>query len=168
MPTRLRFLYSGLAFIVLVIPATQIFGELSRRSDIWWTPLPLATSLAQSRDRVEIYARGKPLDALLEAGQLRVADQAGSTALGANEITVRFNNWDRVRAERVPMLLLYAGAFGVGLALLFAIPTPRRRVDTSSRWPASSLLLASSFIQFPRVDSKNAPPSLPTHPGGGR
>jgi len=76
--------------------------ELSRRSDIWWTPLPLATSLAQSRDRVEIYARGKPLDALLEAGQLRVADQAGSTALGANEITLRFNNWHRVRAERVP------------------------------------------------------------------
>jgi len=125
MPTRLRFLYSGLAFILLVIPATQIYRELSRRSDIWWTPLPLATSLAQSRDRVEIYARGKPLDALLEAGQLRVADQAGSTALGANEITLRFNNWDRVRAERVPMLLLYAGAFGVRLAILFVIATGR-------------------------------------------
>jgi len=35
-------------FILLVIPATQIYGELSRRSDIWWTPLPLATSLARA------------------------------------------------------------------------------------------------------------------------
>src|SRR5258706_12283585 len=102
MPTRLRFLYSGLALILLVIPATQIYRELSRRPDIWWTPLPLATSLAQSRDRVEIYAAGKPLDALLEAGQFRAADQAGSTRLGAHAITVRFNNWDRVRAEPVP------------------------------------------------------------------
>src|SRR6267378_2574876 len=125
MPTRLRFLYSGLTFLLLLMPALEIYRELSRPSDIWWTPLPLASSLAESRDRVEIYARGKPLGALLEAGQLRVADQAGSTALGANEITVRFNNWDRVRAERVPMLLLYAGAFGVGLALLFVIATGR-------------------------------------------
>jgi len=125
MQTRLRFLYSGLVFILLVIPATQIYRELSRRSDIWWTPLPLASSLAESQDRVEIYARGKPLRALLEAGQVRIADQAGSTALGANEITVRFNNWDRVRAGRVPMLLLYAGAFGAALAILFVIATGR-------------------------------------------
>jgi len=56
---------------------------------------------------------------------VRIADQAGSTALGANEITVRLNNWDRVRAERVPMLLLYAGAFGAALAILFVIATGR-------------------------------------------
>ncbi len=96
MQTRLRFLYSGLVFILLVIPATQIYRELSRRSDIWWTPLPLASSLAESQDRVEIYARGKPLGALLEAGQVRIADQAGSTA-----------------------------AFGAALAILFVIATGR-------------------------------------------
>src|SRR6267378_315265 len=121
MPTRLRFLYSGLTFLLLLMPALEIYRELSRPSDIWWTPLPLASSLAESRDRVEIYARGKPLGALLDSRQLWITDQGGSSALGAHEITFRFNNWDRMRVGRLPVLLLYAGAFGAGLVLLAVI-----------------------------------------------
>jgi hypothetical protein len=125
MPLRNRILFSALAGVLFVIPALALFRELSTRPDIWWTPLPMALSPSESQDRVEIYVRGKPLGALLEAKQLSVTDPSGSSALGANEIGLRFNNWDRVRAARLPMLLLYAASCGGGAVLLLLVATGR-------------------------------------------
>jgi len=125
MPLRLRLFFSVLIVALLLIPATPLYRELSSRSDIWWTPLPMAPSLSESQDRVEIYVRGKPLGALLEARQLSVADGAGPSVLGADEIRLRFNNWDRVRVARFPMLLMYAASCGGGVVLLLLIATGR-------------------------------------------
>jgi len=85
----------------------------------------MALSLTESQDRVEIYVRGKPLGALVNAGQLRMTDGSGSIALRESEIGLRFNNWDRVRAARIPILLVYAAACGVGAVLLLVIATGR-------------------------------------------
>ena len=125
MPPRLRLMYSGLTLISLLLPAVAIYSELSRRPDIWWTPLPMAVTLSDSRDRIEIYADGKPLAAALAAQQLWIRDEAGSRALSADQIRLRFNNWDRVRASRVPLLLLYAAVFGGGAVALLVIATGR-------------------------------------------
>ena len=125
MPLRVRLFFSALTAALLLIPVLALYRELSRRPDIWWTPPPMALSLSQSRDRVEIYVRGKPLGALLEARQLSVADEAGSSALDAHEIGLRFNNWDRVRAARLTTLLLYAASCGGGAVLLLLIATGR-------------------------------------------
>jgi hypothetical protein len=125
MPSRLRLFFSILSGVLLLIPALALYREFSRRSDIWWTPPPMALSLSDSRDRVEIYVRGKPLGALLEARQLSVTDAGGASALGAQDIGLRFNNWDRVRATRLPMLLLYAATCGAGAVLLLLIATGR-------------------------------------------
>jgi hypothetical protein len=134
MPTRLRLFFSGLTGVLLLIPALALYRELSRRPDIWWTPPPLALSLSESQERVEIYVRGKPLGALLEARQLSVTDEAGSRALSPDEIRLRFNNWDRVRAARLPLLLVYAGSCGGGAVLLLLIATGSlaHRSDDSS------------------------------------
>ncbi len=125
MPRRLRLFFSTLTATLLLIPALALYRELSRRPDIWWTPPAMALSLTQSHDRVEIYARGKPLDALLEARQLWIGEEAGPNVLEAREIGLRFNNWDRVRAAQIPLLLTYAAAFGAGIVLLFLIATGR-------------------------------------------
>ena len=125
MPLRLRLFFSALIAALLLIPATALYRELSGRSDIWWTPLPMAPSLSESRDRVEIYVRGKPLGDLLEARRLSLADEAGPSVLGADEIRLRFNNWDRVRVVRLPILLMYAASCGGGAALLLLIATGR-------------------------------------------
>ena len=125
MPLRLRLFFSALTCSLLLIPALALYRELSRRPDIWWTPLPLALSPSESQDRVQIYVRGKPLAALLEARQLSVTDERGSSPLETHEIGLRINNWDRVRAERLPVLLLYAASIGGGLVLLLVIATGR-------------------------------------------
>ena len=125
MPPRLRVFYSLLTAALLFIPTVALYNELSRRPDIWWTPLAMALSLADSKDRVEIYMRGQPLAGLLDQKRLSITDGAGSRVLRVEDIGLRFNNWDRVRAARLPLLLLYAAACGGGIVLLVLIATGR-------------------------------------------
>src|SRR5213593_4834758 len=125
MPPRIRFLYASLAVVFFCIAAVPVYRELSRPTDIWWTPRTMLVPLTASQDRVEIYARGKLLGTLLEAGQLRIAEDTGSSALAASEVGLRFNNWDRVRADRLPLLLGYAAVCGAMGVILLLIATGR-------------------------------------------
>ncbi|HEX9705671.1 MAG TPA: hypothetical protein VGA20_10520 [Gemmatimonadales bacterium] len=120
MPPHLRRFFATLSFGFFLIAAVPLFRQLTRRPDIWWTPRPLLVPLAQGLDRVEVYARGEPLVALLEAGQVRLVEGGGSTSLTANDVGFRFNNWDRIRAQGLPMLLASAAACG-GAAVLFLL-----------------------------------------------
>ena len=125
MPSRLRVFYSLLTAALLLIPIVALYSELARRSDIWWTPPALALSLTESKDRVQIFAEGRPLETLLEQKQVSITDGAASHVLTTQEIGLRFNNWDRVRGQRLPLLLFYAGACGAGVILLLVIATGR-------------------------------------------
>jgi hypothetical protein len=107
------------------VAAVPLYRELSRRRDIWWTPRTMLIPLAESTDRVEIYALGQPLTALLQAGQVRMAEDGSMRVLTAGEIGLRFNNWERVRAERLPVLLASAAGCGVAVLMLLLIMTGR-------------------------------------------
>src|SRR5438093_13506216 len=96
----------------------RVYGFLHERSDIWWTPLAMLVPLGASQDRVAVYVRGNELQDLLGAGRLRLVTDSGPRVLSAADIGFRFNNWDRVRAERAPVVLQYAAAAGVAGALL--------------------------------------------------
>ena len=125
MPRRLRVFYSMLTGVLLLIPAIALYSELSKRSDIWWTPRAMALSLDESRDRVEVYARDHPLVTLLEQGRVSITDGAVSEVLKPQDVGLRFNNWYRIRAQRLPLLLLYAAACGGGVVLLLMTATGR-------------------------------------------
>ena len=81
--------------------------------------------LAESTDRVEIYALGQPLTALLQASQVRMAEGGSMRVLTASDIGLRVNNWDRVRAEHLPVLLASAAGCGVAVLMLLLIMTGR-------------------------------------------
>ena len=125
MPSRLRLFYSLLIGALLFTPAFTISRELFRSADIWWTPLALASSLSGSKDRVEVYAHGKPLQDLLAAQQLWLRLDTVSRPLTTQEIRLRFNNSDSVRAKRLPLLLVDAASCGAGAVLLLLIATGR-------------------------------------------
>jgi len=127
MPPRIRLIFSSLMVVLFLIPALSLYRDLARRDDIWWTPYALRVPLAESQDRVEIYVGGRPIGALLEAGELRLSDQPGSSILSPQEIGLRFNNWDRVRARRIPVLLTYAAACGA-MGMLFLLFVTGRMV----------------------------------------
>src|SRR5256885_15194079 len=118
MAPRLRRFFSGLALGFSRSPAVALYSELARRSDIWWTPPAMASTLGDSRDRVEIYAGNKPLAAWLTAQQLWIRDDAGSRAGSADQIRLRFNNWDQTRVARLTLLLVYSATPGAGLVIL--------------------------------------------------
>jgi hypothetical protein len=125
MPTRVRLFFSILTVVFFFVAAAPLYRELSRPKDIWWTPHAMLVPLARSQDRVEIYIRGKPLGTLIEAGQLRLTDERGSSVLTPNEIGLRFNNWDRVRAQHLPVSLSSAAACGAMVVLFILVATGR-------------------------------------------
>src|SRR5689334_5223762 len=110
MPRNLRWFYASLIAILLMIPLVTIANLSAGSADIWWTPLPLALSVATARDRVEIYVRGERLDAVLNQKRLSLSDPTGLRAVEPEEVRLRFNNWDRIRAGRLPLLLACAAS----------------------------------------------------------
>jgi len=102
---------------LLLTSVPRLVGFLNQRSDIWWTPATMAVPLAESGGRVEIYGRGMPLAQLLDAGQLATTG-ANTQALTKSDVRIRFNNWDRVRAQKTRSLLLSAATAGAGAIFL--------------------------------------------------
>src|SRR6266581_3025283 len=85
----------------------------------------MRVTLAESADRVEIYIRERPLAALLQAGQVRIAEDARSSELRPSEVGLRFNNWDRVRAERLPVVIVSAAGCAVAALMFLLVLTGR-------------------------------------------
>jgi hypothetical protein len=124
-PRRIRLSFSALCLAFFFVAAVPLYRELSQRGDIWWTPYTMLVPLAESGDRVEIYARGKPFAALLRTGQLRTAGDGAPGVLAVSDIGLRFNNRDRVRAERLPMLLASAAGCGATACLFLLMLSGR-------------------------------------------
>ena len=125
MPPRTRMFFAAMTFALLFIPGVALFSELSKRSDIWWTPNAMLVPLAESDDRVQVQLRGKPLGSLVQSGQLQLADNGTPSVVSASDVGFRFNNWDRIRAQRIPFLLAYATAIGIGATILLILLTDR-------------------------------------------
>lgn len=121
--------FTGLLFVTSTL---QLYRAFPKNPDIWWTPHALMVPLAESGDRVEIYARGRPLQTLLAAGQLRFAGEA--SVLAASEVGLRFNNWDRVRADRIPTLVGFAAGCGITAVLFLLILTGRLAYRGEKEW----------------------------------
>jgi hypothetical protein len=114
---RYLLILGGLFFVLSVLQLVRFFNL---RADIWWTPRALGVPLADSSDRVEVYVRDVALLEHVRAGRVQVLSDTGSTQLLASDIRLRFNNWDRVRAERVVSVLGAAIALGAsGVLVLF-------------------------------------------------
>ena len=125
MPRRIRLFFGAFSLFLLFGAAMPLYRYWTQPKDIWWTPHSLLVPLAESSDRVEIYVRDEPLDALIRAGRLRIGEGPDSRVLTPGDVGLRFNNWDRVRAARTPLLLAYAAGCGITGFLFFMIVTGR-------------------------------------------
>src|SRR5256885_16811948 len=95
-PVQLVFLVIPVG--LLLASALKLFAFFQQRSNIWWTPLPMATPLALSGDRVEVYARGTDLRMLVEGGQVQI----GGDRVRVDDHPVRFQHRGPVRAGDAP------------------------------------------------------------------
>jgi hypothetical protein len=115
-PTQWYLLVFGLVF--LGTSGARLFSFLRERSDIWWTPPAMAVPLNESKDRVQVLVQGVELQEVMSTGRLRLVPPPFAATLAPIDFSVRFNNWDRVRAERLPGLLIAAATAGSAATLL--------------------------------------------------
>ncbi len=130
-----RYLLLVLPAIFLFTSGARLYGFFHERSDIWWTPGGALVPLAESHDRVAIYVGRRELDDLVAAGQLQLLGDSVANVVSPADIGLRFNNWDRVRAERISSLLISGVTAGAAAALLLVgliITWVGRRVGWSS------------------------------------
>ena len=100
--------------VVCLAFAVAMAVQLSRsmREDFYWTPPELAPSLSEVDDRIEVLIDGEPVDRLIAANGLLRAD---GSAVGGDDVAVRFNDAGRVELRQVVLL---TAALTAGLVLL--------------------------------------------------
>ena len=106
--------------MIFLLSALQLVTFFAQPSDIWWTPKALSVPLTDASDRVEVYVRDTPLQDLIGAGRIQLVTDTGASAVVGPEVRLRFNNWDRVRAQRLPIVI--GAAFCAGASsILFLL-----------------------------------------------
>jgi hypothetical protein len=113
-----RYLSLGLPAAFLLTSSVRIYSFFHQRPDIWWTPRGAQVPLAESHDRVAIYVAGAELDDLVAAGRLRLQRDQVASAVAPHDVAMRFNNWDRVRAQQLPAIVIAGVTAGAAAALL--------------------------------------------------
>jgi hypothetical protein len=116
-----RYFLTILPAVFLLTSSYRLYSFFTERSDIWWTPVPMRVPLDETHDRVQVYVRGAELDDLIASGRLRLTGDGGGAAvpLSAADVGMRFNNWDRVRAQRTSVAVMWAATAGVAAAFLY-------------------------------------------------
>jgi hypothetical protein len=133
MPTAtglFRFVLLVLAAVFLFISTTRLYTVFQERDDIGWTPRAMSIPLEAAQHRVRVYVRGSELEDLVAKRQLLLQDDQGTSVVTRMDVGLRFNNRDRVRAERIPGLLvsaITAGAAGALLMVGLILTLVRRR-----------------------------------------
>jgi len=83
-----------------------------------WTPRELAVGLDESADRVGVLVAGVALADHVKAGTLLVgAEGQPPRPLTPEDVRVRFNNWDRVRAD-LHFQAIFTAAYTAAAVLL--------------------------------------------------
>jgi hypothetical protein len=113
-----RYLSLVLPAAFLLTSSVRIYSFFHQRPDIRWTPRGGMVPLAESHDRVPVYVGGAELDDLVAARGLQVQRDRVESAVTPNDISMRFNNWDRVRAQQLPATLIFGVTAGAAAASL--------------------------------------------------
>ena len=112
-------IFGGVFFLMSALQLVTFFNQ---PADIWWTPKALGLPLADTSDRVEVYVRGVAFQEHVKAGRVQLLTDTGTTPVTESDVRLRFNNWDRTKAQRIPSLLRTGIGLGAsGVLFLFGV-----------------------------------------------
>ncbi len=97
---------------------TNIYQALWGDHDIWWTHQSMKLPIEAAKDHFELYIGGQSLGKHLAKGTLLAVDNKGAQyTVVAQDMTVRLNNWEKVRGSLLEHATMAAFAFGVAITL---------------------------------------------------
>lgn len=98
---------------------TDVYRVFWGDQNIWWTHQAMRLPIDETRDNFELYLGGEPLSKHLSDGTLFSVDKNGKLyPIVFKDITVRLNNWNKVRASILTYTTMSGFAFGVASTLL--------------------------------------------------
>jgi hypothetical protein len=79
----------------------------------------MALPLNETKQEIELYIKGELLQKRLERGTLIAVRKEGqSSPLVANDVNVRLNNWNKIKASKLNNITVSSLLLGVSLTLL--------------------------------------------------
>jgi hypothetical protein len=111
-PRRTLFLIAIIVFAIGAVLAGRLYYGLSK--DIYWTPMQHALAPSEARDRVTIYVGNKLI----------------SDSIGPENVSLRFNNRDRIARNTMAGI---AFCLGIGVTLLGSAIYGSRRVNSTTK-----------------------------------
>ncbi len=85
---------------------------------IWWTHQSMKLPVEEAKGNFELYIGGQLLQKHLSDGTLFSVDKNGNQySVVSRDITVRLNNWEKVRASILERTTMSGFAFGVTITL---------------------------------------------------
>ncbi len=105
----------GSSFIV------QLYRAFGENRDIWWTAKTMPLRIHETRDSFKLSINGKTIESHLSEGTLLVLDENGKyKPIGSADVSVRLNNWNKVRVSILINALIAGIFFGASIAFFIA------------------------------------------------
>jgi hypothetical protein len=99
--------------------STDVYRAFWGEDRIWWTPQALRLPIEETRNDFELYIAGESLRKHLAEGTLFSVGKNGEQyRIVPKDISVRLNNWDKVKASILTNTTVSGFAFGVSVTLL--------------------------------------------------
>jgi len=99
--------------------ASTFYRSFWGEEDIWWTPRTMGLSIEERSNIFEMYIAGELLQKRLSEGTLLGIDKDGiKYPVVSKDISIRLNNWNKVRASILVNSILSAFLLGISVTLL--------------------------------------------------
>ncbi len=105
---------------VLVIGSiviVQLYRAFGADQDIWWTASTMPLKIDETKDTFELFINGKSIQDHLADGTLLI-NRDGNAPISSSDITIRLNNWYKIKSSILAYSLLSCFMFGACLTML--------------------------------------------------
>jgi len=102
----------GINFVI------QIYRVFGSNQDIWWTATTMPLTIDQTKESFELSINGKTIQKHLADGTLlALNDEGNQQSVVSGDISVRLNNWNKVKASILINALFSGVLFGAGITM---------------------------------------------------
>ena len=103
----------GINFVI------QIYRVFGSNQDIWWTATTMPLTIDKTKESFELSINGKTIQKHLADGTLlALNDEGNQQSVVSGDISVRLNNWNKVKASILTNALFSGVLFGASITTL--------------------------------------------------